>query len=377
MRPRPATLLGAALAVLLCSAPARAGYYRFDELSPRNYPSLQDCLMYVLNDNGVAAGYVALDTPYGPYLPATHTFGGPFNPIPGLSSTSYSGTATGISNTGTVVGQLGGVTPPYYLYAGGAVRPVAGGPGYTVTALRGVNPNGVAYGTGRDDAGRRQVFTTTDGTAQWHPLEADGFTNFSLPFGFADLMNADGLLAVRGFTLGGGPFAYYLYDTVGGGLTRLELPAGYTDFPTFDNLTPTTLFGYLYDGVNPGRYGEWNLDGTFAGFFDPPGGGYWDSVAVNDLGQAVGFAGGTFWTYDGTTWETGVFLGRHGAQPFVVYDLNNRGELVGGTFVPGSGFYWGFMATPTALPEPASLSLVAAGGLGLLGFARRRKAAAG
>ena len=65
-------LLVAATIALAGRAAAQTGgpAYSVDILSDQYYPQLKDAWMYRINNNGVAAGYIATDGAGGPFLPA-------------------------------------------------------------------------------------------------------------------------------------------------------------------------------------------------------------------------------------------------------------------------------------------------------------------
>lgn len=98
------------------------------------------------------------------------------------------------------------------------------------------------------------------------------------------------------------------------------------------------------------------------------------AVEANFLTEVVGFY------LNGVLLGTESFAGL-GYSPGLV----SRGSMVMYANLPGTvpgvergdytAYYDDFSITASAVPEPASVSLLAAGGLGLLGFARRRRAA--
>ena len=99
---RPVLLLAVA-AFGLSGAEVRAGGvpYTIDILSSDFYPALQDAWMMRINNQGVAAGYIAIDSPYGPYLATTYAGGGQFQTL-GIESSTFSDIVTGINDRGDV-----------------------------------------------------------------------------------------------------------------------------------------------------------------------------------------------------------------------------------------------------------------------------------
>ncbi len=100
-----------------------------------------------------------------------------------------------------------------------------------------------------------------------------------------------------------------------------------------------------------------------------PGATFTEAWGINDSGEIVGNyvdaanvthgfvdLGGTFTSFDVP-----------GANLTTITDINNSGQFVGWYTDSASGLF-GFVATPTSVPEPASLSLVVIGlaGLGVL-----------
>lgn len=362
-----ARLLAPALVAVAVVAPAApAGpVYTIDILSSEYYPQLRDAWMFKINNNGVAGGYIATASVGGPYLPTTYAGPGRFAPIPGLQSDIYQLSVTGIADDGTVTGLLLDAAGNFNAYVArdGSVRHLPAG-----TWTNGMTAGGTAYGYTFDPVtfGDTRAATVRDGVVTEYALSAGGFTNFLLTGG-----NDRGLFSVDGYSADFSQYGVFVYDAAADALAPLAAPADFPNPVVGKVLADGRVAGGAYSAdFSEQRYGFWNPDGSFGGFLDTPAG--LTSVRFNDAGRAVGLVGGVPYFYDGTSWTAGTVAGLNGYTLSGIDDYNNRGQFVGLVSQPGGGFAWGYVASP--VPEPASLGLLASGGLGLLGYARRRRA---
>lgn len=359
------------------SAPARAQAqpYTIDILSSEYYPQLRDSWMFFINNQGVAAGYVATESSQGPFLPATYTGGGRFQTY-GIESRSYYYSVTGIDDRGFMVGNVtnqDGSQTPYIARNGVAEFPILPG---EFPLLDGISNAGTIYAsTVYSDTNAIGVFTLRDGIVNRLPISAPGITHFFSETG-RGLSNA-GLLSLSGYSDNFSVFHNYLYDIPTGRLAQVAAPAGY-DRTTIRQVTGSGLvFGraYLADGSGS-RYGFWNADGSFRSFFDAPAGTF--NVQINNFGQAIGLNAGRPLFFDGASWSEREVLGLNGYTLAGINDFNDRGQFVGLAFNPQQSFLWGYVATPQqpAIPEPSSAVLLALGLIGPLGGAvlRRQRA---
>ena len=370
------TRLALAIAALLalCGPTARAGEvsYQIDILSGDRYPQLKDAWMFRINNQGVAAGYIATASSSGPYLPTSYSGGGQFTSF-GVQSAFYINSVTGLNDRGDAVGTLldrnFNTTP--YLYQNGVVSY----PTFSSTAdtpyLYGINNQGVAYGAYFDDGdGLGKVFTATGGTATALALSADGFHNFDSG---SRALTDSGLLAVVGYSDDFSTSQGFVYDLAKGSLTPLALPDGFAIFSLHKITADGVVIGEVdSEDFSVARLGSWGADGSFRGYFDLPAGMSVFGVQFNDLGQATGVVDGHLMFYDGSSWTERDVLGLDGYTLASISDFNDRGEFVGLVESPSGRFEWGFVARP--VPEPGSLLLAAVGLIPLAALARRKSA---
>jgi probable HAF family extracellular repeat protein len=109
------------------------------------------------------------------------------------------------------------------------------------------------------------------------------------------------------------------------------------------------------------------------------GGDFSTGQGINSEGDVVSFSAVTDNLYDDATlYEDGTLYDLNNLIPAnpnyyldVATGINDQGQIVG--YGDDGNLYSAFLLTPTAVPEPASLSLFVAGAVGLLGRRRRRR----
>jgi hypothetical protein len=366
-RLRTALLIAATITLSYRPALADGTPYVVDILSSDYYPQLKDAYMYYINDNGLAAGYIATDTSRGPYLPATYSGGGRFTTY-GLQSNIYPLSVTGLNDRGDLVGTLFDKdfnTTPFLVRDG--VVSTTGLPADASPFLYGINNAGLAYGTYFDNAdGLLKVYTLTGGTVTTLPLAAPGFSNWDSA---TRSLNNAGLLGVIGYSDATFDASGFLYHLATGALDPIALPDGFASFSFLHVLDSGLVFGEAFSAdFSVDRLGFWGSDGSFLRFLDLPDGLRSSSVRFNDLGQAVGLRDGHLLSFDGSSWSERNVLDLNGYTLNSISDLNNRGEFVGLVRSPAGTFEWGFVARP--VPGPGSILLSAVGLIGL-GASRR------
>src|SRR5262249_8407228 len=95
-----------------------------------------------------------------------------------------------------------------------------------------------------------------------------------------------------------------------------------------------------------------------------------EADGINNQGQIVGtyhdLAGYHGFVYDGRHFTT---LNVDGAKDTFATGINDAGQVVGWyAVVDATAHYHGFLATPLTVPEPATLTLLLVGMVGLLGY---------
>ncbi len=108
------------------------------------------------------------------------------------------------------------------------------------------------------------------------------------------------------------------------------------------------------------------------------GGDFSTGTGINSEGDVVGYSAVAGNQYDDATlFDDGTLYDLNNLIPAnpnyfldVATGINDAGQIVG--YGDDGNLYSAFLLTPTAVPEPASLSLFVAGAVGLLGRRRRR-----
>ena len=294
-----------------------------------------------------------------PPLAGAETFSYQALDVPG----AYMTTVSGINDFGQAVGTYSNVVDGQY--GGGAFLESNG----VFTTLPIYNPSAI------NDAG--QILSLSGGI-----VDAAGvFTPIIVPPGtfpnppgytlsvyFTDINNAGQI--VGAFTSlhleGEGTGGNFLYSN--GVFTILQAPAGFTLLSVAGINNSGQIFGTLRDGAG-NISGFIDDGGVFTTFQLPPGISGFN--AVNDSGELAvsSYSSGGYAISAGEV----IPLEFPGASYTIVSGINNEGQIVG-TYADYSQsvYQHGFIATPLATPEPASLLLVGVG-LGLVAAWRHKR----
>jgi hypothetical protein len=275
-----------------------------------------------------------------------------------------------MNDRGDVVGDLTSsnfsTTP--YLYVNGTVGYLNLPNGVEGPYLYGINNAGFAYGALFNSSAQiGQVFTVLNGNLTVLPLSAPGLENWDAN---PRMLSNGGLLGVYGWSSTGSVSRGFVYNLNTGSLTALAVPGGFATAFVQQITGSGLIYGYAQtDDGSQRRFGFWNPDGSFRGFFDAPAGSR--GILFNDLGQAIGLNNGQALFYDGTTWNPLSVSGLNGYSLLRISDFNDRGQFVGLAVNPAGTWAWGFVASP--VPEHSALILLACGMAGIGVYARRRR----
>jgi len=265
--------------------------------------------------------------------------------------------ATGINNSGEIVGSFVDSTGEHgFLYVNGVFTTI-NVPGSTSTMVNGINDAGQIVGS---------FSTSSIGPLQQSFLYSNGvFTTINGPHSGASGINSAGQIVG---TMGIYNEQAFLYAN--GHVTPITLP--------FNNVFSSAAGGINDSGQIVGTYfttipgvpsGFLDSNGVFSSIGVPGANGGTYANGINNSGDIVGFFGvitptgpyGSGETFQGYLDDGGVFttIAFPGAVNTVANGINGSGEVVGDYL---------FATTP----EPTSLVLLASG-LGALGFMTRRR----
>jgi hypothetical protein len=317
-------VLVAALISLIGSNAVRAATYS-TIIDPAN-TSFTEALG--INNSGTIVGYGNASTPNGFVLTPPSTFAR--QNFPGADGGTQ---VRGIDSAGSTVGSstTAGITSGFY-QSGGTFTPV-NQPGTVFNRLLGINQAGTiaaGYASSTDTAG------ATGQQAYTYNFSSLTFTNIStlLPAntnGQATGLNNSGMIVGFYQLLSG---KYSAFSDVGGTITSFLVP-GSTSTQALGVNDLGRIVGDYVDGSGT-MFGFLDIGGTFT-TIDPPGAVSTTANGINDLGQIVGF------------------------------------------YTDATGATLGFETSTAATPLPAALPLFATGlgGLGLLGWRRKRRTRTG
>lgn len=312
---------------LLAAGPALAVPYAFTPLPPLFFAA------NAINDLGQVGGRAQTSTSLGAQGRAAIASGGVTTLVPAPFSNSTA--VTGLNNAGDYVGTLSfGTTSAFAVFGGVAIAlAVPPNPGGSV------QPNGINN--------ERQVV----GTASTYTPAPNG---------------QPGTLVGQGFVSSSGAYA------------TLNVPgATATDARGINDAGQVVGSFLLTPSIAGPRQGFLYAGGAFT-TLDRPGAFSTTLTGINNAGEVVGYtedAAGRQFT--GFTEAGGVFsdIAAPAGQVFIPEAVNNLGVLVGPLATLGEGLFGpSVIATPQAVPEPATAAMLG-GGLLVLGPIRQRRRA--
>ncbi|MBV9508390.1 MAG: hypothetical protein JO323_25660 [Acidobacteriia bacterium] len=272
----------------------------------------------------------------------------------------------GIYNSGQIVGDVFGPSSSSgFLYSGGSFTTIADPDQvlYPSTVVYGINDSGQIVG-----ASSSRSFIYSNGS--FTTFEVPG-SEFTTPFGINDngqivgTFLAAGIVSQEGFLYTDGSFTAFADPSAVGatypqGINNRGQIVGYFEGPARP------------DGPIPNlnnNYGFVSADGNFTTIAAPDGGAFYPA-GINDNGQIVGYYGGYLYSDGNFT----PIQDPNGTLTFPMA-VNDNGQIVG-YFVGNDGYSHGFLATPTAVPEPRTLPIVSGSLMFLLGLGYRHKSTA-
>jgi uncharacterized membrane protein len=135
------------------------------------------------------------------------------------------------------------------------------------------------------------------------------------------------------------------------------------------------IIGSFRSGDFRSGHGFLENNGVFT-TIDAPGGSFTTAEGINNLGQIVG-------TFNNSAGFEGGFLDTNGIFTTIIVPgavatgatgINDAGQIVG-WFIDSNDQGFGFVATPTSIPEPTSLRLLTSGLAGIVILILRRRRA--
>jgi hypothetical protein len=239
-------------------------------------------------------------------------------------------------------------------------------PGAASSMVTGINNAGSTSGIYMDAAGNTHGFTRIGGTFATVDNPASFVFNQAL-----GINNANTTVGYYAPTPAGTP-GQIAYSQSGGAFTDINhlLPSNVNSQAVGINNTGK-IVGFFQPTATT-SIGFVDITGTITQI-DPFGSTFTQALGVNDSGEIVGFYtdgadvqhgyidnGGTFTTFDPT-----------GSFNTTINGVNNLGQIVG-FYTDANDDVVGFEGTPTSVPEPAALPLLASALLGMTVLRRRK-----
>ena len=275
----------------------------------------------------------------------------------------------GINNGGTIAGTYGAIVPQGFTLVLPNTFTTENFPGAASTTVTAINGSGDTAGFYTDTGGNTHGFTKISGT--FTTVDAPG-TVFNQALGINNAQTTVGYSS----TAVGGMTGQIAYSQHAGTFTIVNalLPSNVNsqavginnagDIVGFYMPTATTSIGFLDNG------------GTIT-TIDPFGSLFTQALGINTADEIVGFyvdAGGV---QHGYIDDSGIFttFDPSGSVSTTINGVNDLGQIVG-FYTDANDDVVGFVGSPTPIPMALPLFATGLGGLGLLGWRRKRKNAA-
>lgn len=300
----------------------------------------------------------------GPALAAPYTF----TPLPAGFR------AVGLNNLGQISGQKSVASPPGQLnlgvpalYSNGAVTPLDVGTFPSMDAIGGIN-----------DAGDFVILENFGGHGEAFAVLGGIVTSIAAPEaqpgtrGVASLNDKRQIVGTTTIFGNNGTPTNQGYISLGATYVLFAVPGARTTEPMSVNNAGQVVGSYLLTSSSAGPQQGFLYDAGAITTIDLPGAVSTTLNGINDQGEVSGTYTDAAGVRHGFTEAGGVFSDVTGpdGSAFLGGSVNNQGQLVG-TF-GGAGL--SYLATPQAVPEPATAAVLG-GSLLLLGAIHRRRVA--
>jgi probable HAF family extracellular repeat protein len=318
-----------------------------------------------INDSGQVVGWSTVNGNAHMFLYS----GGKLADLGTVAGTST--TPTGINDAGQVVGTtyvngpVGGASSGF-LYSDGKMTGLSS-PGVYVTSATGINASGQVTGSANGHAFLYSNGKFTDLGSLGGPHATSSGTGINASgqvVGTSYSDNFSGTLTARAFLYSGGKMTDL--GSLGGPWSQATAINASGQVIGQSQTASGAMHSFLYSG------GKMTDLGTF------------NAMGINDAGSMVGIgtdpktnAAHAFLFINGKLTDLNSLIPAGSDWILRSADaINNRGQIVGFGVSP-SGYGHAYLLTPTAAPEPTSLTLLSVGALGLAGHAWRKRRRAG